>query len=130
MRSEARFEREAGNKLTGTLTSPNVSVPDQNGRPPAFSSSGSAFLRAVLGSAFLLLPQRLDALRKHAVERRRLGFSFDRLQSRRMSLRLLLDEFHHAFAILVLVFRRLELALQHLDELLRHCQLFLRRSGA
>src|SRR5690242_21780342 len=83
MRSEARFEREAGNKLTGTLTSPNVNVPDQNGRPPAFSSSGSAVLRVVLGSAFLLLPQRLDALREHAVERSRLGFGFDRFQARR-----------------------------------------------
>src|SRR6185369_12731222 len=104
MRSDVRVERCAGNKLTGTLTSPNVNVPDQNGRPPAFSSSGSTFLRLVLGSAFLLLPQRLNTLRKHAVESSRLRFSFDRLQSRCVSLRLLLDELHHAFAILVFVF--------------------------
>src|SRR5215467_6458162 len=106
MRNEARFDRDAGNKLTGTLTSPNVSVPDQNGRPPAFSSSDSVFLRAVLGSAFLLLPQRLNTLCEHAVERSRLRFSFNRLQARRMSFSFLLDELHHAFAILVFVIRR------------------------
>ena len=51
----ARLDFVAGNKLTGTLTRPNVSVPDQNGLAPAFSSSGSArLLRAVLGSALLL----------------------------------------------------------------------------
>src|ERR1043165_2330022 len=130
MRSDARFDRDAGNRLTGTLTSPNVNVPDQNGRPPAFSSSGSTFFRAALGSAFLLLSQRLDALREYAVERRRLRLSFGRLQSRRVPLRLLLDELHHAFAILVFVFRRIELALQHLDELLRHRQLLLCRCRA
>src|ERR1043165_4303047 len=114
MRNEVRVDRCAGNRLTGTLTSPNVSVPDQNGRPPPpFSSSGSAFLRVVLGSAFLLLSQRLNTLREHAVERSGPGFCFDRLQSRRMALCLLLDELHHALAVLVLVFLRIELTLQH-----------------
>ena len=41
IRSDARFERAAGNRLPGTLTRPNVNVPDQNGPPPAFSSSDS-----------------------------------------------------------------------------------------
>src|SRR5215216_3410395 len=120
MRSDVRVERAAGNRLTGTLTSPNVSVPDQNGLPPAFSSSGSASLfRVALGSAFLL-PQRLDTLREHIVERCCLPFRFHGLQPRRASLGFLLDELHHALAILVFVFRRIELSLQHLDELLRH----------
>src|ERR1044071_529239 len=114
MRNEARFDRDAGNKLTGTLTSPNVSVPDQNGRPPAFSSSGSAVLRVVLGSAFVL-SQRRNALRQNTVECRCLLFRLYRFQSRRVSLRFLLDELHHTLTILILVFRWIELALQHLD---------------
>src|SRR5687767_15104606 len=105
MRSDARFERAAGNKLTGTLTSPKVSVPDQNGLPPAFSSSGSAFLRVVLGSAFLL-SQRRDTLRQHAVECCGLPFRLHGLQLRRASFGFLFDELHHALAILVFVFRR------------------------
>jgi hypothetical protein len=44
MRSDVRFDRAAGKRLTGTLTNPNVNVPDQNGLPPALSSSGSALL--------------------------------------------------------------------------------------
>src|SRR5215216_3095326 len=120
MRRDVRVERAAGNRLTGTLTRPNVSVPDQNGRPPAFSSSGSVVLRATLGSAFLL-PQRLDTLRQHIVERCGLPFRFHGLQLRRASFGFLLDELHHALAILVFVFRRIELSLQHLDELRRHC---------
>src|SRR4026207_401060 len=115
MRSDARLDRVAGNKLTGTLTSPNVSVPDQNGLPPALSSSGSATLRLALGGTFLLLPQRLDALREHVVERRSLTFRFHGLQSWRASLCLLLDELLDTLAILVLVFLRIELTLQHLD---------------
>src|SRR5215213_2307498 len=125
IRSDVRFERVAGNKLTGTLTSPNVSVPDQNGLPPAFSSSGSSLLRLALGGTFLLLPQRLDALREHIVESRRLAFRLHGLQLRRASLRLLLDKFHHAPAILVFVFLCIELALQHLHQLRRHRDLFL-----
>src|SRR5829696_1914950 len=123
MRSDARFERAAGNKLTGTLTSPNVSVPDQNGRPEAFSSSGSALCRLArltLGGTFLLLPQRLDALRKNIVERSSLTFRPYGLQSRCAPLRFLLDELHHALAILVFVLLRIKLALQHLNQLLRH----------
>src|SRR6185369_8778013 len=115
MRSDVRVERCAGNKLTGTLTRPNVNGPDQKGRPPAFSSSASTFLRVVLGSSFLLLPQRLNTLREHAVERSRLRFSFDGLQSRCVSLRFLLDELHHTLAILVFVFLWIKLTLQHRD---------------
>src|SRR4029078_7455071 len=99
MRSDVRAVRATGNKLTGTLTSPNVSVPDQNGRPPAFSSSGSALLRLDLGGTFLLLSQRLNTLREHVVERRSLAFRFHSLQARCVSLRFLLDELHHALAI-------------------------------
>lgn len=56
MRSEARAVRMAGYKFTGTLTRPNVIVPDQNGPGVAFSSSVSlAFLRAWLGSFLLLI---------------------------------------------------------------------------
>src|SRR6185503_5622420 len=113
IRSEARFDRAAGNKFTGTLTSPKVNVPDQNGRPPAFSSSGSAVCRVVLGSAFLL-PQRRNALRKNTVKRRCLPFRLNCLQARRMSPGFLLDELHHALAIFIFVFRRFELTLQHL----------------
>src|SRR5690349_19604512 len=130
MRNDARFERVAGNKLTGTLTSPNVNVPDQNGRPPAFSSSGSARCLLVLGGTFLLLSQRLNALREHVVESRGLTFRLHGLQSRCMSLRLLLDELHHTFAILVFIFLGLKLTFQHLNELLRHRELFLRRRSA
>ena len=39
MRNDVRVLRVAGNRLTGTLTSPNVMVPDQNGRTPEFSSA-------------------------------------------------------------------------------------------
>src|SRR3954468_14936353 len=109
MRSDARFERLAGNKLTGTLTSPNVNVPDQNGRPPAFSSSGSARFLLALGGTFLLLPERLNALREHIVESRSLTFRLHGLQARRVALRLLRDELHHPLAILVFVFLRIEL---------------------
>src|ERR1041384_5818451 len=130
MRSDVRTDRVAGNKLTGTLTSPNVKVPDQNGRAPASCSSGSALLRDVLGSAFLLLSQRLDTLRQYAVECRGLRFRLHCSQLRRATFRFLLDEFHHALAILILVFLWLELSLQDLDELLRHCQLLLRWRGA
>src|ERR1044071_4212061 len=112
MRNEARFDRDAGNNVPGTLTSPNVSVPDQNGRPPAFSSSGSAVLRVVLGSSFLL-PQRRNALGQNTVECRCLAFRLNCLQSRRMSLSFLLNELHHALTILIFVFLRVELALQH-----------------
>jgi hypothetical protein len=41
MRNDARFDRAAGKRFTGTLTNPNVNVPDQNGLAPEFSSSGS-----------------------------------------------------------------------------------------
>src|SRR6185369_7387613 len=115
MRSDVRTDRVAGNKLTGTLTSPNVNVPDQNGRPPAFSSSGSALLRLALGGTFLLLSQRLNTLREHIVERRSLAFRLHGLQSRCVSLSLLLDELHHPLAILVFIFFGLELTFQHLD---------------
>src|SRR5829696_1166796 len=130
MRSEARFDRAAGNRLTGTLTSPNVSVPDQNGRPPAFSSSGSSLLRLALGGTFLLLSQRLNTLRQNVIESRRLTLRLNGLQPRRASLRFLLDELHHALAILVFVFRGIELALQHLNQLRRHRDLFLCGRGA
>src|SRR6185369_13728703 len=110
MRSDVRTVRCAGNKLTGTLTRPNVNVPDQNGRPPAFSSSGSALLLA-LGGTFLLLSQRLNALRQHIIKRRSLAFRLHSFQARCVSLRLLLDELHHALAILVFVFLRIKLAL-------------------
>src|SRR6185436_18817402 len=99
MRSDARFDRAAGNKLTGTLTSPNVSVPDQNGRPPAPSSSGSSRFRLALGGTFLLLPQRLYALREYIIERGSLTFRLHRFQSRRTSLRFILDELPHTFAV-------------------------------
>src|SRR5215217_4357297 len=125
MRSDVRVDRVAGNKLTGTLTSPNVSVPDQNGRPPAFSSSGSSLLRLALGGTFLLLSQRLDALRQNIIKSRSLTFRLHCLQSRRASLSFLLDKLHHALAILVFVFRRSKFALQHLNQLLRHRQFFL-----
>src|SRR5215217_2217004 len=115
MRSDVRTVRAAGNKLTGTLTSPNVNVPDQNGRPPAFSSSGSARLLLALGGTFLLLSQRLNALREHIVERRSLAFCLHCLQSRCVSLGFLLDKLHHALAILIFVLLRIKLALQHLD---------------
>src|SRR5215213_4423504 len=115
MRSDVRVDRVAGNKLTGTLTSPNVSVPDQNGRPPAFSSSGSSLLRLALGGTFLLLSQRLNALGQNIVEGRGLTFRLHWFQSRRMSLCLLLDKLHHAFAKLVFVFRRIELTFQLLN---------------
>src|SRR5215217_996643 len=115
MRSDVRTVRVAGNKLTGTLTSPNVNVPDQNGRPAAFSSSGSVLLLLALGGTFLLLSQRLNALREHIIERRSLAFRLHSLQSRCVSLRFLLDEFHHAVAILIFVLRRIKLALQHLN---------------
>jgi len=48
-----RALRMAGYRFTGTLTSPKVMVPDQNG--PGVASSSSAFLCACLGSLFLLL---------------------------------------------------------------------------
>src|ERR1051325_10144797 len=124
MRSDVRTDRVAGNRLTGTLTSPNVKVPDQNGRAPASCSSGSALLRDVLGSALLLLSQRLDTLCQYAVECRSLRFRFNCSQLRRATLCFLFDEFHHALTILIFVFLWIELALQNLYELLRHCQLF------
>src|SRR5574338_897748 len=110
MRNEARFERAAGNKLTGTLTSPNVSVPDQNGRPSPFSSSGSSRLRLALRGTFHLLPKRLNTLRQHIIERRSLTFRLHGLQSRRMSPGFLLDKLHETLAILFFVFIRLVLA--------------------
>src|SRR6185503_8268465 len=125
MRSEVRFERAAGNKLTGTLTSPNVSVPDQNGLPPAFSSSGSDLLLLALGSAFHLLPQRLDTLRQNIVERGSLAFRLNRLQSRCVSLGFLLNELHHTLTILVFVLLGVKLTFQHFNQLLRHRELFL-----
>src|SRR6185369_1400815 len=119
MRSDVRTVRAAGNKLTGTLTSPNVNVPDQNGRPPAFSSScGSALLllaRLPLGGTFLLLSQRLNALCEHIIERRSLAFRLHSLQSRCVSFCFLLDELHHALAILVFILLRIKLTLQHFD---------------
>src|SRR6185369_2318083 len=127
MRSDARFDRAAGYKFTGTLTRPKLRVPDQNGRAAAFSpSSGSGLLRVVLGSSFLLSSQRVDALREYAVERSRLALRLDRFQLRRASFRFLLDELNYALAILIFIFFRIELALQHLYELRRHGQLFLR----
>src|SRR5687768_3635688 len=128
MRNEARFARAAGNRLTGTLTSPNVNVPDQNGLAPAFSSSATCF-RLVLGSAFLLL-QCSNTLCEHVVEVSTLAFSLHCSQPRRVTFGFAFDELHHALAILVFVVLRIELSLQHLDELLRHVQLFLRRLGA
>src|SRR5688572_29238898 len=100
MRSDERFDRAAGKRLTGTLTNPNVKVPDQNGLPPAFSSSGSCVLCLVLGSAFLLL-QCSDALRERCVETARLAFGLCGLQARRASFRFAFNKLHHARAILV-----------------------------
>src|SRR5689334_8682545 len=127
MRNDARAPRAAGNRLTGTLTRPNVNVPDQNGLPPALSSSAAGCcLRAVRAisscassSAFVLLQSR-NALREHIVERGGLSFRLHRLQTRRVTLRFLLNELHHALAILVLVILRVELAFQHVDELRGH----------
>lgn len=77
--------RFAGKRLTGTLTSPNVIVPDQNGRTPPFSSpvildsERWAVERlppvrfvvrdfvALLGSAFSFLQGR-NALGKYTIE--------------------------------------------------------------
>src|SRR4030081_3392238 len=100
MRSDGRLDLFAGNKFTGKLTSPKVSVPDQNGRTLAGSSADSTLFVALLGSAFLLL-QRLQTLGKHTVERGRLAFCFYCAQLRRVALRLALDEFHHPLAIFV-----------------------------
>jgi hypothetical protein len=78
MRNGARLVLVAGNRFTGTLTSPKVSVPDQKGRGPDWSpfssplyfflARGFALVLAVfLGSAFLLF-QCPQTLLEHAVE--------------------------------------------------------------
>ena len=77
MRNDVRVVRVAGNRLTGTLTSPNVMVPDQNGRTPEFSSPVTVdsevrfpFLLAfelLLGSVFSFL-QSGNALSEYAIE--------------------------------------------------------------
>jgi hypothetical protein len=57
MRKGARLVLFAGKRFTGTLTSPKVNVPDQNGRgvPCSSSASVAALLFVVrLGSALLL----------------------------------------------------------------------------
>src|SRR5688572_1382863 len=62
MRSDVRVPRAAGKRLTGTLTRPNVNVPDQNGLAPAVSSSTGSGFRLVLASVSLLLPSALSVL--------------------------------------------------------------------
>src|ERR1700730_798224 len=114
MRSGARLLLLAGKRFTGTLTSPNVRVPDQNGRGPdcsPLSSLLSFFLLVRLGSAFLL-SQRLQTFLKYAVKRSSLAPGFYSAQSGRFTPGFALDEFHHALAILILVILRPELIFQ------------------
>ena len=47
MRIEARLARLPGYRFTGTLTRPNVSVPDQNGRAAVVASSSRLRLVAL-----------------------------------------------------------------------------------
>src|SRR5687768_14638849 len=101
----------AGNKFTGTLTSPNDSVPDQNGRGPDRSSSTSAACFLLLGSALLLL-QGFQTLLQNAVQRCRFPFRLHRGQTRCFALCFLLEEFSHPAAVLVFVIRRIKLALE------------------
>src|SRR5687767_9597565 len=129
MRSDVRVPRAAGKRLTGTLTRPNVNVPDQNGLAPAVSSSTGSGFRLVLGSALLLL-QRRNTLREYVTEIARLTFRLNGAQLRRTTLRFPFDELHHPIAVLVFVILWIELPLKHLDELLRHVQLFLRWRSA
>src|SRR4051812_41766396 len=95
IRKGARLLLFAGKRFTGTLTSPNVSVPDQNGRGPFDSSVGSAlpfvFLVARLGSAFLLF-QRTQALLQYAVQRGCFSLCLHCVQPRRFATCLLFDE--------------------------------------
>src|SRR6185437_6072289 len=112
MRNGARLLLLAGKRLTGTLTSPNVSVPDQNGRDPDCSPFSSSLFRfafvARLGSAFLL-SQRPQALLEYAVELRNFALRFHSMQTRGFTAGLLLDELHYALAVFILVVLRIEL---------------------
>src|SRR6185295_12787221 len=112
MRSGARLLLLAGKRLTGTLTSPKVSVPDQNGRDadcsPLSSSLCCFAFVARLGSAFLL-SQRPQALLEYAVELGNFALRFHRMKPRSFTSRLLLDELHYALTVFILVVLRVEL---------------------
>src|SRR6185503_9149010 len=112
MRKGARLLLFAGKRLTGALTSPKVSVPDQNGRAPDCSPLSSSMFCftfvARLGSAFLL-SQRPQALLENAVEFGNFALRFHRMKPRSFTSGLLLDELHYAFAVFILVVLRVEL---------------------
>jgi len=67
----------AGKRFTGTLTSPKVRVPDQNGRTRDSPSADSFLLDALLRGT-LLLSQCFNALSEHTVEGSGFAFRFHR----------------------------------------------------
>src|SRR5690242_4702325 len=116
MRSRAPPERFAGMSTTGTLTSPKLTVPDQNARFAPFRSG-----------TLPLLPYAAHARLERAEQRRRLRPPRRPRQPGAVSLRLRLDEVEDALPVLVPVASRIEVRLQRTDELLAETQLLLRR---
>src|SRR6185295_20082478 len=112
--------------FTGTLTRPNVIVPDHNGRMPDRSgASSSFFFVAFLGSFFLLLfLERCYASGQNLIKRSRSSFRLNRSKLRLFTLRLLLDETHHTLAILVFELLSVKIAFEKFDQLTSHRNFF------
>src|SRR5258706_9339250 len=105
MRNGVRLLWLAGKRLTGTLTSPKVSVPDQNGRDPDCSPlSSSLFCVAFvarLGSPFFL-SQPPQALLQYAVQLGDFSLRFYPMEPRSFTPSLLLHELHYGLAVFIL----------------------------
>src|SRR5690606_38987875 len=130
MRKDEPELRAAEYSWTGTLTNPNVSVPDQNGRGPVRPPSPSppperaSELERPRSSGTLPRPRRLQAGRERLLERRALVPALAVLaELDGLAFRLRLDQLHDPVPPRVLPLLRLERALEHLHEPLRHLPL-------
>src|SRR5512140_2425115 len=121
MRIDTLRGRVAGKSATGTLTSPNVIVPDQNVRMPVpgLSSSSSSAMRGLpfADSGEARLERVGEFLVAGLPRAERFDFHFAALCLR-------LDELHHALPVLVAELRGVELSLESLEKLPGHLQFF------